>query len=196
MTGVLESLPACLPGGQGELAVIAIGASADPAAVNTHHLFRWTWVISLAPIVVRIGAKRRSNKLNGGFADVRFGLSRPPCGGQVTGGFGPWSRPSAKPPRCVHGELLLRRAGLGHRAGCTTSRSGRVAGSARCRGSGIFAGNFKKLPDTHGEPTGGQSEKESAFLDNTTVWTTNVATPAVAIPCSGSFQRRFKNLIQ
>lgn len=50
----LEAMLSFLPGGQGEMVVIAIIAGADLSFVVTHHLFRLILVITLAPIVARL----------------------------------------------------------------------------------------------------------------------------------------------
>ncbi len=55
----MDTFLAFLPGGQGEMVVIAIVAGADLAFVVTHHLFRLILVISLAPIVAKIWSNRR-----------------------------------------------------------------------------------------------------------------------------------------
>lgn len=54
----MDTFLSFLPGGQGEMVVIAIVAGADLSFVVTHHLFRLILVISLGPIVARIWARR------------------------------------------------------------------------------------------------------------------------------------------
>ncbi len=49
-----------LPGGQGEMVVIAIVAGADLSFVVTHHLFRLILVIALAPVVAKLMALRKT----------------------------------------------------------------------------------------------------------------------------------------
>ena len=50
----MDTFLSFLPGGQGEMVVIAIVTGADLAFVVTHHLLRLILVISLAPIVARL----------------------------------------------------------------------------------------------------------------------------------------------
>ena len=50
----LEAFLAFAPGGQGEMAVLAIVAHADLAYVVTHHLARLTLIILAAPLVARL----------------------------------------------------------------------------------------------------------------------------------------------
>lgn len=57
--GTLEVLLAFLPGGQAEMAVIAIVAGADVAFVVAHHLLRIFIVILAAPVVARLVRPRR-----------------------------------------------------------------------------------------------------------------------------------------
>ncbi|WP_425101556.1 AbrB family transcriptional regulator [Tropicibacter sp. S64] len=54
----LDSFLSFLPGGQGEMVVIAIVVGADLSFVVTHHLFRLILVITLAPVVARWVARR------------------------------------------------------------------------------------------------------------------------------------------
>lgn len=54
----MDTFLSFLPGGQGEMVVIAIVAGADLSFVVTHHLFRVILVISLAPVVARIWGRR------------------------------------------------------------------------------------------------------------------------------------------
>lgn len=54
----LDSFMSFLPGGQGEMVVIAIVAGADLSFVVTHHLFRLILVITLAPLVAKWVARR------------------------------------------------------------------------------------------------------------------------------------------
>ncbi|WGW03608.1 AbrB family transcriptional regulator [Tropicibacter oceani] len=50
----MDSFLSFLPGGQGEMVVIAIVAGADLSFVVTHHLFRLILVILLAPVAARL----------------------------------------------------------------------------------------------------------------------------------------------
>lgn len=54
----MDSFLSFLPGGQGEMVVIAIVAGADLSFVVTHHLFRLILVISLAPVVAHVFKRR------------------------------------------------------------------------------------------------------------------------------------------
>ncbi len=54
----LESFLSFLPGGQGEMVVIAIVVGADLSFVVTHHLFRLIIVITLAPIIAKWMARK------------------------------------------------------------------------------------------------------------------------------------------
>jgi hypothetical protein len=55
--GELEVMLSFLPGGQGEMVVVALVAGADLAFVVTHHLLRVFTVILLAPLVSRLVAR-------------------------------------------------------------------------------------------------------------------------------------------
>jgi membrane AbrB-like protein len=55
----LEAFLAFAPGGQAEMAVLAIVAGADVAFVVTHHLLRLVLVITLAPVAARLYARWR-----------------------------------------------------------------------------------------------------------------------------------------
>lgn len=55
----MDTFLSFLPGGQGEMVLIAIVAGADLAFVVTHHLFRMILVILLSPVVGRVWTRRR-----------------------------------------------------------------------------------------------------------------------------------------
>jgi uncharacterized protein len=62
----LDLMLSFLPGGQGEMAVIAIVTGADVAFVVTHHLTRIFLVIIIAPIIGRWAQKRANRQANRG----------------------------------------------------------------------------------------------------------------------------------
>ncbi|MTI17527.1 AbrB family transcriptional regulator [Rhodobacteraceae bacterium RKSG542] len=56
----LDAFLAFLPGGQGEMLVIALIAGADVTYVLLHHIFRLAIVVTCAPILFRIGKFKRN----------------------------------------------------------------------------------------------------------------------------------------
>lgn len=57
----LESFMAFAPGGQAEMAVLAILAGADVAFIVAHHVLRILIVITLSPVLERVWSKRLGN---------------------------------------------------------------------------------------------------------------------------------------